>query len=171
MLPFVVSHHVSLLFPWSVSSYCSLFSAPTLRIISCFSWSNTSIKLSMFCLEYFVASNLEHCKVSCHLGVRGGEAVLCSICCLAMFLRGCAALWSKLERLSIRESEKRAWKTPQSQQSAGCNIPEFYMTVERPQQHVPLCAEGSTLLPKCMALLEESSWTLPIEESNWSSSA
>lgn len=93
------------------SSYCSLFSAPTLRIISCFSWSNTSIKLSMFCLEYFVAGNLEHCKVSCHLGVRGGEAVLCSICCLAMFFRGCAALWSKLERLSIRESKKQAWKT------------------------------------------------------------
>lgn len=46
------------------------------------------ITLSWFCLEYFVRGNHEHCEVSCHLGARGGESVLCSICCLAICFSG-----------------------------------------------------------------------------------
>lgn len=53
------------------------------------------ITLSWFCLEYFVTGDFERCEVSCHLSARGGEAVLCSICCLAIFFSGafsCTAL-------------------------------------------------------------------------------
>jgi len=53
------------------------------------------ITLGWFCLEYFATGNFGHCKVSCHPCARGGEAVLCSICCLAICFSGafsCTAL-------------------------------------------------------------------------------
>lgn len=59
------------------------------------------ITLSHFCCEYFATGNFEHHKVSCHLSTEEEEAVLCSICCLAICFSGvfsCTALWSKLQR-------------------------------------------------------------------------
>lgn len=70
------------------------------------------ITLNWFCLEYFVRDNCEHCKVSCHLGARGGETVLRSICCLAICFSGafsCKELRSKLKR-QAREKVKMGLK-------------------------------------------------------------